>query len=428
MILRGGSLLVVVTVCLFSFKLILLPVGDSGIRLDDLLILLMLAWMAITGRLRGIKVSRAFRSYAVFLCAGVASALWNGFQGRVDLLYSLVFVARQAEYMSFFFFGYRLWASVGQLSKGVGLYALALAFVVPAQMLRYLPVPSRFDASRAIGNTNGPYELAVVAGFILCYLGYRQRSKTSGVLAFVLLVLTAARVTFVGVALSLARVALRRFGQNSVTTTAAISLVTILGIALFTLPDSPAHAVESPVYLAERLRDSASLWSLAKIPAMYELVPAYETSVDYETGAFVRAIRYAVDRHEADPGGVIRFYRWFALLKSTLAGVDSTLIGLGPSFGTTAVDGYFVRVFVETGITGVVLFGLFLKRLYGDTQPDSWPLREYIFILAITGCFIDIFVSYKPMLLLWLWHGLEQGTADYAIAANRLSHAGRCVR
>jgi len=397
----------VVVFCIFSFKMILVPVGDAGIRVDDGLIGLAFVWLVNTGQLRGIKLSPAFKVYGAFLGVGVVSALWNGMQGRVDMGYSLVFVGRQAEYMSFFCFGYCLKDQARQLSRAVLVYAVALAVVVPAQMLELIPVPGSFGPTRASGNTNGPYELAAVAGFLLCYLGYLERKKLSGSVALLLIILSAARITFVGAGLSLIRVLFRRSRHR---TLVAIALAAAAGIGMVATSQLPriletTVSDDSPLLLAARLGGSSI--PLDELESVYAAAPTYPTSTSYVEGMFVSASALARDE-SVDVSGMIRAYRWTTLIKTTLSSPDSIVLGLGPSFGTVGVDGYFVRAFIETGVVGLVLFALFIKTLFSGTPPKQWPFREYVVILLVTGCFIDIFVSYKPMLLLWLWHGLNQ--------------------
>jgi len=65
-------------------------------------------------------------------------------------------------------------------------------------------------------------------------------------------------------------------------------------------------------------------------------------------------------------------------------------------------------VFIETGLLGLLTFCWFAKTVLFEHCRSSGPFREYVFIILATACFIDIFVSYKPMLLLWLWHGMHQ--------------------
>jgi hypothetical protein len=407
---KQGWLLAVVVFCIFSFKIILVPVGDTGIRVDDGLIALSLAWLVVSGRLRGIKLSASFKAYCAFLCVGVASAIWNGMQDRVDMGYSLVFVGRQAEYMSFFFFGYCLKDQTRPLLRAIQVYAVMLAFVVPAQMLRLIPVPSSFGASRASGNTNGPYELAAVAAFLLCYLSYFQRRKLSGFLAVLFIILSAARITFFGAAFSLIRVLLRQSKHRKLTSVALVAATVIGVLAASQLPRIIETAVseDSPLLLASRFGGSSI--PIDDLETIYDAAPVYPTSAVYSVDMFVSSTDLAQEGY-TDVSGLLRAYRWTTLIKTTVSSIDSIFLGLGPSFGTVAVDGHFVRVFIETGVLGLALFALFLITLLSGTRQSQWPFREYVVILIVTGCFIDIFVSYKPMLLLWLWHGMNQNSS-----------------
>jgi hypothetical protein len=407
-------LLAVVVFCIFSFKIILVPVGEAGIRADDGLIVLSLAWLAGSGQLRGIKLSPAFKVYGAFLGVGAVSALWNAMQGRVNLGYSLVFVGRQAEYMSFFFFGYCLKDRAHQLSRALLVYTLILTVVVPAQMFSLIPVPGDFGAARASGNTNGPYELAAVAGFLLCYLGYSCRQKLSGWLALLFIVLSAARITFLGAALSLIRVWIRGSKRRrQVMVTLFVAAFAVL-LAARQVKVTTEAAVPESTQLLLLSRYGGSSIPIDEIPQIYAAAPTYATSDEYGADMFMNSIALARD-DSGDVSGMIRVYRWLTLIKTTLSSGDSIFFGLGPSFGTVSVDGYFVRVFVETGLLGVVFFALFLKELLSGTPQEQWPFREYVVILLVTSCFIDIFDSYKPMLLLWLWHGKNQQSPAIAV-------------
>jgi hypothetical protein len=84
------------------------------------------------------------------------------------------------------------------------------------------------------------------------------------------------------------------------------------------------------------------------------------------------------------------------------------------------VDGYYVRLFIETGIVGLSLFLRFAKALVSVRTDALLYFREYVLILLITACFIDIFTSYKAMILLWLWHGMNQYRVAEGADANRL--------
>jgi hypothetical protein len=163
--------------------------------------------------------------------------------------------------------------------------------------------------------------------------------------------------------------------------------------------------------------------SVSDLSALWDVVPTYRTEQDYFQGAFIDASEFAFVSGK-DASGMIRVYRWATLLKTTVSSFDSVVIGLGPSFGSAAVDGYFVRVFIETGLTGFVAFLLFARALLLQRNGAHGAFREFIIILLVTACAIDIFTSYKAMLLLWTWHGMNEFTARQEDNAHSLPDAG----
>lgn len=404
-------LYVIVLLCLFSFKMVFIGVGESGIRPDDLLILIAFVVLLVRGDLRRVTRSLPFKLYLGFVVINVVSAVWNSVVGRVSPLISVFFVVRLLQYMIFYYLGFAIARSGRRIAPLMTAYLVVLAVVVPLQMFGLIPVPGAFAGivSRAVGNTNGPYELAVVAAFLLCFLGYQLEGPLKGLTAFALIILSASRITFAATVLSGARVMVQ--GTRSRLRLAA-TIVMLLVVGGFGFAGYSVLAGNSgpKIEIFSRLSTAASVIQGSEIAAVYDTVPVYHSSSDYIDGEFADAVTESVAA-EGDKGevsGAIRVLRWATLIKSTLAGVDTTLIGLGPSFGSAAVDGYFVRVFIETGVLGLVAFLAFAVALLRERKTSSWAFREYVFILLASCCFIDIGVSYKPMLLFWLWHGMNQ--------------------
>jgi hypothetical protein len=153
--------------------------------------------------------------------------------------------------------------------------------------------------------------------------------------------------------------------------------------------------------------------------------PVVRTPADYSYYAYDRLTALGVSGLP-DASSVIRYTRWQIELKAW--GDDPTAIawGLGPSFGGAATDGYYVRLLVGQGVIGFILFCILMKRVW--RLRDAFPgMKQYIIALAITGIFIDVFVSYRPMLLLWLGVGAALGQSRYALRAAQPAGDGRRV-
>ena len=99
----------------------------------------------------------------------------------------------------------------------------------------------------------------------------------------------------------------------------------------------------------------------------------------------------------------MRLLRWTIAIKTVLSSSVHTIFGMGPSFWGVALDGYYVRVFVESGILGLFSFIIFLY--VSIIKSPCKIIRNYIVVLIITGVFIDIFVTDKAMFILWLFLG-----------------------
>ena len=388
--------------CLFSFKIFLVAFGEAGLRPDDLLILLCLFGLIYTGRLRATPVSLPLKLYYVFLGINLLSAVWNSIVGRVNLLYSLTFVLRLFEYLVFYYVGYSLARQGFNLSKVALRYAYALCLVVPLQMIGLVPIPGLFSRERAIGNTNGPYELAIVCSFLLCYLGYRESRRMVGSASLIMIILTASRVTLIASMVSLVRFSLLK-SRSKIIMLCLLVLLCVLGIGLYGASSSGLLQVDA----LDRLSNSKSL-AVDDVRTIYDSTPVAQNATDYLEGSFSDVDGIDLSSFDGDLSGLIRFTRWIALIKANLAHVDSILLGLGPSFGSAAVDGYYVRAYVESGLAGLVAFMSFLAVVLWSRQGSNWYFREFVLIMIISGIFIDVFASYKSMMLFWLWHGMNQ--------------------
>jgi len=397
--------------CVFSFKFLLGAVGEAGYRTDDLLIALGFMILLLRGDIARIPRSRVLLTYLMFMFICFVSTVWNALLGRLPLGYSLIFDTRLLEYLIFYYLGYVLLESGIVVWRGIKMYFYFLCILVPLQLMNLIPTVSKFQVSRAIGNTNGPYELAVVASFFLCYFLYQERRILNTFLSVVMLLLTASRITFVGAIIStVGRLGYRGRAFNKALAVAVMLLATVViwkGQELISPDSSVANSDNTSQSMIDRLNSSSTLFSFDYINTLYTAVPAYSNSRDYGVGAFAMASNFSSQRRE-DVSGMVRAYRWMSLIKSTVANSDSIVIGLGPSFGSAAVDGYFTRVIIESGLLGMLFFIVFLSSLIKQKGGESGAFREYITIMIVSAIFIDIFTAYKPMLLMWLWHGMNE--------------------
>ena len=126
------------------------------------------------------------------------------------------------------------------------------------------------------------------------------------------------------------------------------------------------------------------------------------------------AIRF-VDASLAYSLGERFLHKWPAMVQQTMR---SPIIGLGPSAATEAADGYYLRVFVESGILGVLVFvGLVFtvarsslraaRRATGMARSLAVAALTATVFIALVGVLIDAWVASRVMELFWPLIGLS---------------------
>jgi hypothetical protein len=395
--------------CLFSVKLPLLggTLAGPALRIDDLLIALAtpaLVWRA--ARLHFFRNTVALTmALVLFTLEGLFSAAFAVAARDTDAVTALTYAVRPLEYAVFVLVGYII-ATTGRerlLHRCLAIYTVYFTVLSVLQVAGLHIGASQFAYSRAAGNTSGPYEAAVVAGFLFFYF-LAKRNWPLASLALLSALLTDSRVTTLSILavsllmasrqLHLRRVVLRFLLGGA----AAAALVSIL-LLLFAGSDS------TPSIIA-RLEQTqiGSSWAVAT--TIRDGTPPVATPAEYAYYAYPQLTDLF---KQPDASTLIRFARWQIGLKAWANDGGAIVFGLGPSFAGAATDGYYVRVLVGQGVLGVALFLWLLRRIW--LTRHSFPgAARYIVTLVFTGCFIDIFVSYRPMMLMWIAVGAAIGS------------------
>jgi O-antigen ligase len=137
------------------------------------------------------------------------------------------------------------------------------------------------------------------------------------------------------------------------------------------------------------------------------------------------AIRFA-DQSLVYSLGERFLHKWPAMVQQTMR---SPIIGLGPSAATEAADGYYLRVFVESGILGVLVFvGLVFtvarsslraaRRGTGLAKSLAVASLAATVFVALVGVLIDTWVASRVMELFWPLIGLS--LAAVALQTERI--------
>jgi len=387
--------------CLFSFKVNL--IGE--IRFDDMLVaLLLLAFLTMENKREFIQKSTPAHYLVVFVVLSLFSTFYNAISDRIEIIQGILFSIRHFEYLVFIFLGYALAHYQVQLAPIFRVYLLYVILLIILQSNGLVDPVSGFSADRAIANTGGPWELAAVSAFLVFFF-LEKKDWFYFTLALVVLILTESRVTTLAVFVVLAFIFMRHKKVAFVFVSVFLS-TTLSAVMLSSSMLDKNIASDNQEYISvfDRVQQVFSRDSISSISELVNNARLVETQSEYYLLTYGDGLNEILQQ-DGDGSALVRFARWSILIPSTLDNIDSSLIGLGPSFAGKAVDGNYVRLFIETGFIGLVIYLVFLISLVYFFRGSF--VINYVIVLSSTAVFIDVFTTYKAMMLLWVYIGIQ---------------------
>lgn len=379
--------LLIFSFCLFSFKVDLL----GSIRADDLLVLLF--FLLYTLRLKIAKPPAV--SYFFFLTVFfyTVSSIYNFYIERVSLFYSLLFALRPVEYFLFFFLGAFLCKNKNEIDLIFRCYVIYALLLVFLQFNGIVGAFSGFSVDRAIANTGGPWELALVSAFMSFYF-FREGNYLFLVLSILTLFLTDSRITIFSVLI----VFIFYFLFSSNFRFKAKIVFFVLSV-LFLL-------ISVSFGLGGRLLSLSINDLFLRAFTAYQLSFPVRSSEEYFYLTYSDVALNNMLSGEGDGSANVRFTRWFFLIKTVFNDSISVFLGLGPSFAGKAVDGNYVRIFAESGFVGLFSYLVFFVTSFFYLK--DLVIKMFLITLCVTALFIDSFVTYKAMFLFWFYVGFVE--------------------
>lgn len=397
-----GLLLLSFWTILFGFKVNLIDIGSSGLRLDD--VILLCAIPLILFAVQELRVRKEFRWFLLFLLSSLISLVLGVKGGRIELAEGALYWLRNIQYTIFYFVGILLARHVN-LDRVLRVYVWFLLTVITLQFADLLPIFSLYQgASRAVANTGGPYELAVMASLSALYFYFQQRRLLYVALSVLILILTQSRVTLIGL---LAIFFLSSFKMRGRIVFAVVLAVVVVGFSAFDSGVLNRFAL---------VLDAKTIDTFALIT---HDIPWFSETSSYRSWAFVDYTDLLNDI-DGDRSTFIRFIRQFSLGSSLQhCGLECIFMGLGPSFASSAVDGNLLRLVVEYGFIGAFLFLLGIWRVAQNT--GNRMIQLYFWLLVFTAIAIDILVSSKAMSLFWFLCGYYSMNNEISLSVNFVS-------
>lgn len=391
----GFSLFLLISVFFLpKFNFIQLTPG-AYLKLDDLLILIWVILVIFESKHRFSYRNKAHISaFLLLVLVFLISSVLNFLAGNVKIIESLAYSIRPFEYFLYFFVASRVNVSESFLINFLKIACLFYAVLVPLQYYGLVGVASDFSPDRAMAFTAGPFEFAVILSFVIIFFIEKKIKFWWIVIAFALLISTQSRITTFGLIIVLF---IRHLRFD-----AKLFLFSLIGMALVLIAINFDEYNLIELSLANRIKE-LEVMDLDFVQKYLEKIPVINSRDDYFYYGY--DILLSSDFSEGDASALIRIFRWSILLNYMIGLPFSVIFGLGPSFASVALDGYFIRLFVEVGILGVLTFLFFILKYYFSHR-NNLILIQYLFVMLVTSLFIDIFMSSRAMFIFWFFAGL----------------------
>lgn len=392
---------------LFLPKINLLTVGgeSAGIRYDDL-ILLIVGSLILCAHLFSRKDIYKIEVWILLITAfSFVSFFANRILMNFDIIYmdaKIFYVVRLLEYFMFFYIG----ATATRFVKGeivVQIFLVWNLLLMTLQKLGWIGAITvlGYDsdvASRVQGIASFPSEMGLLLNLIFCYLVFdKNHSRWISIfpskvfqhflnrsyiywmfaLFSVFVIFTGNRVSIVALVFCfLARLKQQyRFRSlGSLVSLFIIVPVLFLGMGGLVMKTRAIYERSSGLLSVKNLNLAEAIWDridLRKDPVGNEVV----NSRDYDTSWWMR------------------IHKWVHATKAYFFNPVVYLQGLGPGFAWAALDGGLLRIFLENGIIGCILYWKFFSSIYKINPQTKWMTIA----LLLNMVFFDAYLAYKTM-------------------------------
>lgn len=322
--------------------------------------------------------------------------------GDITVNASLFYAVRPLEYFLFFY--------IGQMAYGrISLTAIMLAFllwnalIMSLQWFQFLPAVSvdgfMYVSGRIPGIASFPSEMGALLNLVFCGLLFGGsaeklfKSNLKELVPYILFItigiltlMTASRASLAA-HLFIFIIYLKSCASSKQTARLALGLILLLiagGALVLILP-----------HIEELYDRSLGLLSWSNLDLIKDVWHHIETSynplgnesVEYDDGY--------------DMSWWIRIHKWCYALKVYTLHPECYLQGIGPGFASAGLDGGILRILVELGLIGSMLYIYIFKKMM-----ELSPYVKWMCVLIVMNMiFFDAHLAYKPMSLLFFAAG-----------------------
>ena len=395
-------------------KIDVIKISESGIRIEDVLtaIVLLLLLPNLRNILKSENLKKITGIFGIYILLCFFSTFLGWSHGYVNLISSVLFVFRKIEYFVFIYFGYQYYERQKEKKLNLDKFVNIITFFhLGICLLQLFGVMGSFNAGgyspnlhqgRITSIFNGSYEfsafmLIITAYYIssLSFKGFKKNSKLNILGLFVaslLIFLSNSRISVLILLLECALGIVRKlhiaFNKKTILLIGSSLLSVFLICAL--------------IWNSGLLKNTR--FAEISLNGYVETIKCAMENRNFD--AYVNTGNWMTNERCANVGTDasfnLRFNHWAQLLDGLFM---HPVFGLGPSITTEAADGNYIRILVESGVVGMILWILVLIQIFKSFKKKEWMnyfAKLSFYSILIGAIFIDLFEASRIMPIFWL--------------------------
>ncbi len=409
-------LLVIASPLLFLPKINLINVGSetAGLRIDDLVLLIIGTCLMLSHALSHKKLYKIEGWILALTTVSLFSFFSNYWLVSLDILplnAKIFYAVRLLEYFIFFYIGGLVYQYFdGPLFiRAFFIWNFLLMALQKMGLAGALTVEgySSNVSERVQGVASFPSEMGLLLNLLFCWMIYDDDNRSRFVNLFASpLVRSFLNKSYLYLMFVI-------FGVFIVFTGNRISILALLFCFVFRLKKEFSFRCVSSLFLLSMIVPvvlTGIILLISKTASVYErssglfsfrnfqLIAVVWDNIDMEKDPVENQ---SIDSARYDISWWLRIHKWIYVMKSYAYHPICYLQGLGPGYAWTALDGGWLRIFVEYGIVGAILYFKFFLSIYRINPQTKWMMIAF----GINMIFFDAYLAYKTMSFLLLTSG-----------------------
>lgn len=390
----------------------------AGIRTDDLVLLffsILLFWGHLSTKQTFSNIEKTLFTIVIFSLFSYAS---NQLLIKFDRLHveaNILYALRIFEYFLFFYVGYYA-MRILNLNKLIFFYFALNTALMTFQKCGWIGYWGLYGYEstcvyRCAGIASFPSEMGMLLNLVFCYLLFKREEvlaplkkfffrytfiflMVETVYPFLLFLLTGALLMINGSRISfLAHIFI--FFLYLVTKT-KYRILFFSSTLFFSIILGVSFGQSTSIKNSTLVERSEAIFSMKNIDLIEKVWLSIDTTEDPIGKESVKH-----NSTEEDTSWWMRIHKWLYALKIFVNHPETYFQGIGPGFAMAALDGGTLRIFVEYGIIGTILFFVLFYQIANISE----PLKYCMIAFMINMIFIDVYLAYKPMALLFFMTG-----------------------